>query len=95
MQAILRTAKENKVKSLAFPSLGGGNLHYPASTTAKILFKQMIAFRDRNPDYNITFYCVVFEHAMFKEFSKEYAQRTNSDPPPKKVSQLIKKRKKY
>ena len=87
MQAILRTAKENKVKSLAFPSLGGGNLHYPASTSAKILFEEIIAFRARNRNHDITFFCVVFDKATFKDFNKEYAQRINSAPPPKKVSQ--------
>ncbi len=85
MQAILRTARAEGVQSLAIPSLGVGNLNYPADVSAKILFEEIIAFHGRNPNSNMTFHFVVFDQSAYLEFSKVYAQKMNSASSTKKV----------
>ena len=89
VKVILRTAKDNGVKSIAFPSLGVGNLHYPAQVSAKILFEELISFHAKNPGTDMKFFCVVFDQGIHKEFSKEYAKKMNTALPTKKVSQHV------
>ena len=75
---VLKTANERCVKSIAIPSLGVGNLNYPASVSARILFDEVIAFRAQFPNASIQkFHFVIFEKKVYEEFSKEYAQRMN------------------
>ena len=86
IKAILRTAKDEGVQSLAFPSLGVGNLNYPAETSARILFEEIIAFHERNRSCNMQFHFVIFDQPAYLEFSKEYARKMNSTQPKSKVS---------
>ena len=73
---MLQTAKEKGVTSIAIPSLGVGNLNYPASVSARILFDQVIAFHAQFPKATIQkFHFVIYEKKVYEEFSKEYAQR--------------------
>ena len=78
MRAVLQAAKGKGVSSIAIPSLGVGNLNYPASVSARILFDQVIAFHAQFPDASLQkFHFVVYEKKAYDEFSKEYAQRMN------------------
>ena len=86
VQTILRTAKDEGVQSIAFPSLGVGNLNYPAETSAKILFEEIITFHERNPTSDLKFHFVIYDQSAYLAFSKEYAQKMNSAPAKKKVS---------
>ena len=78
MCTVLKTAKEKDVKSIAIPSLGVGNLNYPASVSARILFGEVIAFHTQFPNASLQkFHFVIFEKKVYEEFSKEYARRMN------------------
>ncbi len=78
VRTVLQTAKGKGVKSIAIPSLGVGNLNYPASVSARILFDQVIAFHAQFPNASIQkFHFVIYEKKVYEEFSKEYAQRMN------------------
>ena len=78
MHALLQRAKKKGVTSIAIPSLGVGNLNYPASVSARILFDQVIAFHAQFPKATIQkFHFVIYEKKVYEEFSKEYAQRMN------------------
>ena len=78
VRTVLQTAKGKGLKSIAIPSLGVGNLNYPASVSARILFDQVIAFHAQFPNASIQkFHFVIFEKKVYEEFSKEYAQRMN------------------
>ena len=73
---MLQTAKEKGVTSIAIPSLWVGNLSYPASVSARILFDQVIAFHAQFPNATLQkFHFVVYEKKVYEDFSKEYAQR--------------------
>lgn len=75
---MLLTAKQKSVVSIAIPSLGVGNLNYPASVSARILFDQVIAFHAQFPTASVQrFHFVIYEKKVYEEFSKEYAQRMN------------------
>jgi O-acetyl-ADP-ribose deacetylase (regulator of RNase III) len=86
VKAILRTAEVTGATSLAIPSLGVGNLHFPAQVSAQILFEEIIEFQSKNPGYGMKFHFVVFDQNTYMEFSKEYAQKMSSAVPQKKVS---------
>ena len=86
VQAILRTAKEKRAKSIAFPSLGVGNLHFPAHVSSKLILEEIIAFHQQNPGCDIQhYYIVAYEESTFQEYNKVYTQKMNSSPPQKKV----------
>ena len=89
VKAILRTAEVSGATSIAFPSLGVGNLHYPAQVSAQILFEEIIQFQSRNPGYGMKFHFVIFDQSTYQEFSKEYAQKMSSAVPQKKVRFLL------
>lgn len=82
----MRTAKDNGVTSLAIPSLGVGNLHYPARTSAKILFEEVIEFHTRNPAAGMKYQFVIYDQATHEEFSKEYAEKMSIAVPQRRVS---------
>ena len=82
MRAVLQAAKEKGVSSIAIPSLGVGNLNYPASVSARILFDQVIAFHAQFPKASLRkFHFVIYEKKTYDEFSKEYARRMNDGVP--------------
>ena len=86
MRAILRTAEKTGAKSLAIPSLGVGNLHFPARISAKILFDEVITFQSRNSGLGMKFHFVIFDQKVHQEFSKEFAEKMSSPMPQRKVS---------
>jgi O-acetyl-ADP-ribose deacetylase (regulator of RNase III) len=86
VKAILHTAKQNGVKSLAIPSLGVGNPHYPSQLSAKILFEEVNAFHAQNPGASMKCHFVIFEQSVYQEFSKEYAQIKSNTFPQTRVS---------
>lgn len=87
MQTILRTAKGKAVTSVAIPSLGIGNLHFPVSVSARIMYEEIINFNGQNPGSPIKFILVIFDQKHFNEFSKVHAQKMGSGAT-KKVSGL-------
>lgn len=80
MQAILRTAKEKNAKFVAIPSLGVGNLHFSAHTSAEIIYDEIICFSHRNPGSVMKYLLVIYDQKAFDEFSKVHAQKMNSAP---------------
>lgn len=88
MQTILRTAKENGVKSLAIPSLGVGNHKFPAQESARILCEEIIAFQARNRG-KLEYYFVIYDETVYKKFKEVYEQKMDSAPQPKMVSIII------
>lgn len=74
--------------SLAIPSLGVGNLHYPAQTSAKILFEEVIDFHARNPGTGMKYHFVIYDQPTHQDFSKEYALKMSSTVPQKRVGCL-------
>ena len=74
VQNILRAAHAKGVASIAIPSLGVGNLHYPADVSARILFDEVMAFHARNPSPIQTFHFVIYQKQVYEAFNKEYVQ---------------------
>ena len=71
---------------MAIPSLGVGNLNYPAHVSANIIYEEIIYFSARNPDSVTKYLLVIYDPKIFDEFSKVHAQKMNSAPAkPKKV----------
>ncbi len=85
IQTILRTAKEKKVSSIAIPSLGIGNLHFPASVSARIIYEEILSFRGQIPQLSLNYVLVIFESKHYKEFSKVHAQKNDNTKMVKKV----------
>ena len=77
------------MKSVGFPSLGMGNLHYPADVSAKLLFQEIVEFQTVNQDSGMKYHVVVYDQATYKEFSKQYAQIMSASPPQRKVGDLL------
>ena len=86
MKVILQRAKQDGVKSIAFPSLGEGNPRYPPQISAKILFEEVTAFHTENPGTDMKFHFVIFKQSAYQEFSKEYAQIKSNVLPQTRVS---------
>ena len=74
MQNLLRAAHAKGLTSIVIPSLGVGNLHYPANVSARILFDEVIAFHTRNPSAIQMFHFVIYKKEDYQAFNKEYAQ---------------------
>ena len=83
IETILRIAKEKDISSIAIPSLGIGNLNFPAGVSAKIMYEEIINFKGQNPKSSLKFIVVIFEQKHFKEFSKIHAQKMGSETTKK------------
>ena len=66
-----------------------GNLHYPAHTSAKILFGEVVEFQARNPGVDIQYHCVVYDQKTYQEFQKEFTKKMSNPPPQRKVASLL------
>lgn len=75
VQNIFRTAKQEGRSSIAIPSLGAANLHFPASVSAKILFDEVVSFHVQNPTAIQTYHFVVYKDDDYDEFKRVYDQR--------------------
>ncbi|CAG2257296.1 unnamed protein product [Mytilus edulis] len=64
MQNCLLKANTSAYKSIAFPALGTGNLKYPMSEVARMMFANVKKFERGNPISSIT---DVFQHEQQKE----------------------------
>lgn len=89
MKVILRTAKQNGVKSLAIPSIGVGKPQYPPKLSANILFEEVLAFHTQNPGVDMKFHFVILDKKVYQEFSEEYAEKTSNILPQTRVSFTI------
>ena len=52
-----------------------GSLCYPAHTSAKILFEEVVEFQARNPGADIQYHFVVHDQRTYQEFQKEFNRR--------------------
>ena len=89
MQNILRAARAKGVTSIVIPSLGVGNLHYPADVSARILFDEVMAFHARNPSAIQMFYFVIYQKQVYETFNKEYAQLMTGSSTRQQVHRFI------
>ena len=53
----LALAAENGCKSIAFPCISTGVYGYPIEEAAKIAVREVIAFLESHPDFEVTFCC--------------------------------------
>lgn len=49
ISSCLGKASKAKYKSLAIPAIGTGKVNYPRKTVAKLLYKCVLKFSDKNP----------------------------------------------
>ena len=78
MRNILHSAKEKGATSIAIPSLGTGNLHFPAGISANIIYEEIMSFNGQNLGSSIKYILVIFDQKDYKEFSKVHAQKMGS-----------------
>lgn len=71
---------------MAIPSLGVGNLNYPAHVSATIIYDEIIYFSDQNPGSVTKYFLVIYDQKTFDEFSKVHAQKISAPAKPTKVS---------
>lgn len=47
IQTCLDTAEKRRLRSIAFPAIGTGNLGFPRSRVASLMFEEVLKFRNR------------------------------------------------
>jgi len=67
---LLQKAKDKNVGSIAFPSLGVGNLGYSPSLSASTICEEIIAFRNSCPESITKYYLVIFDTKVYEEFKQ-------------------------
>ncbi|MBC7862806.1 MAG: O-acetyl-ADP-ribose deacetylase [Bacteroidia bacterium] len=65
----LKLAIENKIKTIAFPSISTGAYRFPFDRAAKIAYKTVLDFLDLHPDIEKVF-LVVFSDSDLEQFSR-------------------------
>ncbi|XP_061860494.1 protein mono-ADP-ribosyltransferase PARP14 isoform X2 [Colius striatus] len=77
----LETAKELSSKSITFPAIGTGNLGYPKSVVAKLLFDKVFEFSSKNRVNSLEevhFLLHPKDTANIQEFSNEFENRSRN-----------------
>jgi len=82
VKQILRVAKDMKMSSIAFPSLGVANLEYPAQVSARIMLSEAMNFHSQFPNSIQKFIFAIYEKSVFQEFSKEFAELMSGATTP-------------
>ena len=59
--------------SIAFPSLGVGNLGYSPQCAATMICEEIIAFRNLNPQSSAKYMLVIFDSKVYEKFKKTLA----------------------
>ena len=73
----LKIAKENGVKTIAFPSISTGIYGYPVEKAAKVAVKAVMDFVDENPDYfNEIIFCG-YDAYTEKSYASELSKYKN------------------
>ena len=86
---LLEKAKVENVRSIAFPSLGVGNLGYSPTLSAKLICEEIMAFRNRCPESNTKYYLIIFDSKVYDEFKQEVIQTLhNTSTTDDKVSKV-------
>ncbi|NWW31625.1 PAR14 polymerase, partial [Panurus biarmicus] len=90
----LETAEELSLKSITFPAIGTGNLEFPRSVVAKLLFDKVFEFSSKNRVNSLEevhFLLHTKDTANFQEFSDELENRSVAvkvqKPSPNDASQ--------
>lgn len=92
----LEIAEELSLKSITFPAIGTGNLEFPRSVVAKLLFDKVFEFSSKNRVNSLEevhFLLHTKDTANIQEFSNELENRSAAakvqKPSPNDVSQSI------
>ncbi|KAI1237332.1 Poly [ADP-ribose] polymerase 14, partial [Lamprotornis superbus] len=92
----LEIAEELSLKSITFPAIGTGNLEFPRSVVAKLLFDKVFEFSSKNRINSLEevhFLLHTKDTANIQEFSDELENRSvavkGQKPPPNDTSQSL------
>ena len=66
----LQIAKEQGIRSIAFPSISTGVFHYPVEQAAKIAVKTVQKYMDENPDAFDLVMWVLFDNNTYGIYSE-------------------------
>ncbi|NWH85565.1 PAR14 polymerase, partial [Aegithalos caudatus] len=89
----LEIAEELSLKSITFPAIGTGNLEFPRSVVAKLLFDKVFEFSSKNRVNSleeVRFLLHTKDTANIQEFSDEFGNRSRAvkvQKPPNDASQ--------
>ena len=75
VQNILQICFDKSLTSIAFPSIGTGNLGYPSNIVADVIFSEVIAFSEKHPLYFKRVVLVLPERSKFQSFMKVFAEK--------------------
>jgi len=67
----LKTARENGVRSIAFPSISTGIYGYPVKEAAKIAIKAVLNFVEENPNYFVEIIFCGYDSYSEKHYASE------------------------
>jgi O-acetyl-ADP-ribose deacetylase (regulator of RNase III) len=77
----LELAVKNNCKTLAFPAISCGVYGYPLPEAAKIAFREVIAFLQR--DETLLWVCfVLFDQKAYQAFERAYQAAIGTEPEP-------------